>query len=216
LQSRAWRSLPCVARALYLELATRYNGHNNGRISYSVREGAKALKVTKDTVGRMLKLLQERGFIVCTKRGAFSLKVSREASEWRLTEYDCDIIPQHATKDFMRWQPPEADTDRPPKFKIRSSSSDRTVRPETPSGTIKRTMKFKNGADGPASRTVSAQNRALTVRREGHLQLPGGYGCKDASDSSARTAWTTPMALEVGDLNEIAAIRAAFAAGWTD
>jgi hypothetical protein len=33
----------------------------------------------------MLKLLQERGFIVCTKRGAFSRKTVREASEWRLT-----------------------------------------------------------------------------------------------------------------------------------
>src|SRR5262245_2885327 len=131
LHSPAWRSLPCAARALYVEIAARYNGRNNGRISYSVREGAEALRITKDTVARMLKLLQERGFIVCTKKGAFSLKVWREASEWRLTEYDCDVIPQHATKDFMRWQPPEADQVAN-QFKTRSFSSDRTVRPQGP------------------------------------------------------------------------------------
>ena len=180
LQSPAWRSLPCAARALYIEIAARYNGRNNGRISYSVREGAKALKITKDTVGRMLKLLRERGFIVCTKRGAFSLKASKEASEWRLTEYADDVIPQHPTKDFMRWQPPEADQNRPQKFKTRSFSSDRTVRPERPSGTIRRTAKHKNGHDGPAGRTVSAQKVGVTVRPDGHLQLPGGYGCREA------------------------------------
>ena len=90
-------------RALYLEMAKRYNGSNNGRISYSVREGAAALHVSKGSVKNWLDVLHERGFIVCTKRGAFSLKITRDASEWRLTEYDCDTPAQHATKDFMRW-----------------------------------------------------------------------------------------------------------------
>jgi hypothetical protein len=94
------------ARALYLEMAKRYNGSNNGRISYSVREGAAALHVSKGSVKNWLDVLQERGFIVCTRRGAFSLKVTRDASEWRLTEYNCDTPAQHATKDFMRWTCP--------------------------------------------------------------------------------------------------------------
>jgi hypothetical protein len=38
LQSPAWQSLPGGARALYIEMAQRYNGSNNGRIPYSVRE----------------------------------------------------------------------------------------------------------------------------------------------------------------------------------
>jgi hypothetical protein len=111
LKSAAWRSLPATARAIYIEIAQRYNGSNNGRISYSVREGAQALHGSKDTANRALKILAQRGFIVCTKRGAFSVKVSRDASEWRLTEHDADLpSPQHATKDFMRWSPPEPDT----------------------------------------------------------------------------------------------------------
>lgn len=125
LKSVAWNSLPATSRALYLELAARYNGSNNGRISYSVREGAEALHVTKDTTARYLKILEDRGFIVCTKRGAFSHKTVRDASEWRLSEYDSDNPPAHATKEFMRWQPGKSDTNEAPKFKTRYDPSDR-------------------------------------------------------------------------------------------
>ena len=107
LNSPAWRSLPCVARALYIEIAMRYNGSNNGRISYSAREAAAALGIGKATACRTLVVLQARGFIVCTKKGAFSLKANPGASEWRLTEYPDDVIPRYATKEFMSWQPQE-------------------------------------------------------------------------------------------------------------
>ena len=43
LKSPAWRSLSPVERSLYVELAARYNGQNNGRIHYSVRDAAGAL-----------------------------------------------------------------------------------------------------------------------------------------------------------------------------
>ena len=51
---------------------------------------------------RALDALEDRGFIVAMKRGAFSLK-QRHASEWRLTEHACDVSNNMATKDFMRW-----------------------------------------------------------------------------------------------------------------
>jgi hypothetical protein len=184
LQSPAWRSLPPTARALYIELARRYNGSNNGRISFSVREGADALHVGKDTAAHNLKILEERGFIVRIKRGAFSLKTSREASEWRLTEHDQDAPhPNHATKDFMGWQPPEPDTNERPK--TRSFSSNRTVRLQGPNGPTTGTVKPENGPDGPSNRTVNAENPAATVRLEGHLQLPGTGGGPEAGERSA-------------------------------
>ena len=74
LDAPAWKSLPANARALYIELARRYNGSNNGRISYSTREAGQSLHISPCTAGRLLRILQGRGFIVCTKRGAFSLK----------------------------------------------------------------------------------------------------------------------------------------------
>jgi hypothetical protein len=103
LNTPAWRDLDAVSRAVYIEISRRYMGQNNGRIPYSVREGAAELRVSKATISRSMKNLVEHRFLVTTKKGAFSLK-ARHATEWRLTEYDCDNI--LATKDFVRWSPP--------------------------------------------------------------------------------------------------------------
>src|SRR5215831_11338516 len=102
LTSLAWQSLPPAARALYIEIVKRYNGSNNGRIVMGVRDAAKLIGVSKDTALLAFRFLEDRGFIICTKRGAFSHKTCMDASEWRLTEYDSDYPVQHATKEFMR------------------------------------------------------------------------------------------------------------------
>lgn len=105
MRSDAWRSLDCVARYAYIEMAARYAGpgSNNGRLPYSLREMAEALNVSKMTAQRALHKLQERGFIVETKRGAFNLKL-RHATEWRLTEFGCDVTGALATKAFAQWK----------------------------------------------------------------------------------------------------------------
>src|SRR5262249_53552518 len=103
IDSAAWKSLSCNARALYIQLARKYNGRNNGHISYSVREACEDLHIGNATAHRAFRQLQDRGFIVCTKKGAFSWKIVNEASEWRLTEHDNDFPAQHASKEFMRW-----------------------------------------------------------------------------------------------------------------
>jgi DNA-binding transcriptional MocR family regulator len=105
MRTDAWRSLDCVARCAYIEMAARYAGpgSNNGRLPYSLREMAQALNVSKMTALRAFQKLQERGFIVETKRGAFSLKF-RHATEWRLTEFGDDRSGALATKDFAHWK----------------------------------------------------------------------------------------------------------------
>jgi DNA-binding transcriptional MocR family regulator len=105
LDSVAYRDLDPVSRSIYTLIARRYMGQNNGRIPYSVREGAAELRVSKATISRSLARLIDHGFIVATMKGAFSLK-SRHATEWRLTEFDCGN--DFATKDFMRWSPSSA------------------------------------------------------------------------------------------------------------
>ena len=119
LESDAWRSLDAVARALYVEISSRYNGRNNGRIPFSVREAASVVRISKSTASRAFSCLVERGFIVPIKLGAFSLKI-RHATEWRLTEHSCDVTCKGASKDFMRWRRPE---------KIKHGSSVDTVGP---------------------------------------------------------------------------------------
>jgi hypothetical protein len=104
MRSPAWKNLPPTARALYAELGKHYHGYNNGKIGYSVREAAEDLNIAEDTAWRHFGILTERGFIEPVKKGAFSLK-ERHATEWRMTEFTCDVTGKPPTKDFMRWQP---------------------------------------------------------------------------------------------------------------
>jgi hypothetical protein len=106
MQTPAWRSLNGNQRAIYVEMAALYRGpgSNNSRIPYSTRQAAESLHIGKSTAARELEVLQERGFIVTMIKGAFSLK-RRHATEWRLTEFSCDVTNQLATKDFARWSP---------------------------------------------------------------------------------------------------------------
>ena len=101
----AWRDLDAVARAIYIDIARRYAGMNNGRIPYSVREAAAELRVSTATASRALAKLTDHGFIVPVVKGAFSFK-KRHATEWRLTEFACNVTNEAVpTKDFMRWLP---------------------------------------------------------------------------------------------------------------
>jgi hypothetical protein len=98
----AWKSLSGNQRTLYVEVAARYDGSNNGRIPYSVREAAQALHIGKATAARDLSVLEERGFVVVMVRGAFNVKL-KLATEWRLTEFNCDVTGALPTKEFAKW-----------------------------------------------------------------------------------------------------------------
>jgi DNA-binding MarR family transcriptional regulator len=100
LKTSAWLGLSTAARAAYVQLAFRYNGSNNGRIAYSVRDAAAECRLKKDTASRAFKELVDGGFIEATRNGGLSRK-TRLASEWRLTEYRCDLTGAVSTKPFM-------------------------------------------------------------------------------------------------------------------
>jgi hypothetical protein len=110
LRSPAWQSLTGNARAIYLEIAGRYGGpgSNNGRIPYACREASASLKIGQATAIRAIWELEERGFVIAVKRGAFSLK-KKHATEWRLTEFPCDVTNTLiGSKEYLRWQPKAA------------------------------------------------------------------------------------------------------------
>jgi hypothetical protein len=113
-RSEAWQDLNTVARCAYVELSRRYRGpgSNNGRIGYSVRELTTALRVSKATASRALNSLQTHGFIVAMKKGAFNWKV-RHSTEWRLTEFPCDVTGALPTKEFARWKKNMVSTEVP-------------------------------------------------------------------------------------------------------
>lgn len=111
----AWKDLSANARAIYLEIMKRYNGSNNGRIGYSVRQGAQELNVSKGTASKAFKELASHGFIVAEQKGSFTYKMDangnrkRLASEWRLTVYGSNVATDmnsqlHGSMEFTRWQ----------------------------------------------------------------------------------------------------------------
>jgi hypothetical protein len=127
IESEAWKSLGSNAQALYVYIAARYNGKNNGRISFAAREAVLALHVSKATAGRVFKDLINRGFIAIVRRSGFNLKRGPgRATEYRLTEYPCDVTGKPATYKFKNWQRGKNGS----KNISRSHQSTRSVSPE--------------------------------------------------------------------------------------
>ena len=136
MESAAWASLDANARTLYVHIVARYNGKNNGRIPFSTREAALTLNVSKDTAARALKELIDRGLIEIVKRSAFNLKRGPDkATEYRLTEYPCNVTGKPATYKFKKWQ---RGKNGPEDFS-RSDHRDRSVRLEGPISPTTRT-----------------------------------------------------------------------------
>jgi DNA-binding transcriptional MocR family regulator len=100
LKTEAWAALSAAARAIYLQIGFRYNGTNNGRIAYSVRDAARECNVAINTASRAFKELIDLGFIEETRHGSLSRK-TRIASEWRLTAFRCDLTGALKTSQFM-------------------------------------------------------------------------------------------------------------------
>lgn len=104
LASPAWTSLSPNARCAFIELLSKYNGRNNGRIGLSGRSLAEHLHISRATAARALNELTDRGFIEVARKCGFNQKsgVGR-ATEWRVTLYVCDTTGARPSKKFMHW-----------------------------------------------------------------------------------------------------------------
>lgn len=98
--SPAFRSLGGAALKVWIELRSRYNGHNNGDLSLSLDEGARLLSVGKATVQRAFSELETKGFIKMIKRGRW---YGRMATTWAIT--DRSHKGHLATRDWKNWKP---------------------------------------------------------------------------------------------------------------
>ena len=86
MQSPAFLALPPLAIALYVHVASRYTGDNNGEISFSTREAADLLKVSKDTASHLFRELVHKGFLKLAHDSSFTLKM-KLARRWTLTQW---------------------------------------------------------------------------------------------------------------------------------
>jgi hypothetical protein len=107
LRSDAWRSLSGAAVKLYLELHTRFNGGNNGKLHLSMNEATELLGIGKATAKRAYDELMEKGFLVLETPGNW---YSRRAHDWRITSKPTETragrIPP--TVDWKDWRKPTA------------------------------------------------------------------------------------------------------------
>jgi DNA-binding transcriptional ArsR family regulator len=100
LHSLAWRSLSGPAAKVWLELRTRFHGANNSKLILSMDEAARLLGLGKSTVRRALVELQDKGFVVCIRKGQW---YGRLASEWSTT--DRSVNGEPATNAWKVWRP---------------------------------------------------------------------------------------------------------------
>ena len=104
IKSPAWRSLSGSAVKLWLELHSRYNGGNNGRLTLSYAEAAENLGMGKASVQRAYRELVEHGFLALEKKGNW---YHRRAHEWRLTTKPMQHARgrESATNEWRQWRP---------------------------------------------------------------------------------------------------------------
>ena len=99
LRSVAWRSLSGSAVRVYLELHCRFHGNNNGKLSLSMDEASKLLKIGKSTAKNAFDDLIDKGFLVVTRPGQW---LGRQATEYRLTTKQC--AGHRPTNDWKHWR----------------------------------------------------------------------------------------------------------------
>lgn len=104
LKSPAWRQLSGAAMKVFLELHTRFNGGNNGKLHLSMNEAASILGMGKATVQRAFAELQAKGFLVLETPGNW---YHRRAHEWRLTIKPVQGVSGKTspTNDWRYWRP---------------------------------------------------------------------------------------------------------------
>lgn len=103
MKGTAWKALKVGPRALYVELKARYNSHNNGDITLSIREAANALNCSPLTAQKYFKDLQEHGFIKERTKGHLGIGGKGIATKWELTELGYKgALP---TQEYKNWKP---------------------------------------------------------------------------------------------------------------
>ncbi|WP_199221372.1 hypothetical protein [Maritimibacter sp. 55A14] len=105
LRTEAWRHLSVGARALYIELKRRYKGKNNGAITLSHREAAHLLGLHRNSVGKLYRELQDKGFIRMMEAAYLGPSGIGKTARWALDEYSTDTDYKPPLRRFKEWYP---------------------------------------------------------------------------------------------------------------
>jgi hypothetical protein len=198
LKTSAWLGLSAGARAIYIQIAFRYYGSNNGRIAYSCRDAARECNLARDTAHRAFKELVDAGFIEETLHGGLSRK-TRIASEWRLTAHKCDLTGSLSSNLFMtrgvlvnenRKHRSRPQTSRANAVRLSQTTASETPEPVLNDGREcpkRRPVLSQTGAsqspECPKRRPVKAVFEPSPVLNDGTHLIYQGYAANDESAS---------------------------------
>ncbi|MAB11847.1 helix-turn-helix domain-containing protein [Hyphomonas sp.] len=118
-KSVAFRHLSGNALKVFIELRSRFNGVNNGRLSLSYQDAADLLGMSKSSVKRAFDELVEKGFLKRRREGQW---YGRLAAEYILTteKHDGHL----ATHDWKRWTGPSRGKSKP-SVRVRDAKASR-------------------------------------------------------------------------------------------
>lgn len=176
LNSTAWQLLSPNAVKQLIEVWRRYNGVNNGEISYSVREAA-GIGLHRNKAGRALQELVDSGFLKVARDSSFTVK-TREARLWTITALP---MPNGtpATKEFMGG-----------KFRTQSHQRDRQSHPRDrePENDPKTAATVPpKGLSGPVSPLPQSRWRDTSNYHAASLWLAGSSGAEPSTSAATRS-----------------------------
>ena len=103
MNSEAWRSLTPQEVAVYLRVAYRFNGVNNGHLALGVRDAAREAKVSRNTAAKALLNLSEKGLLKRMVLGGYS------TNGGKATTYALTCLPickgKAASREYQAWKP---------------------------------------------------------------------------------------------------------------
>lgn len=185
MQSEAWRHLSGSAVKVLLALAALEKGDNNGEFFLSARKGAEITGLGKNAVNRALHELQDKGFIYCSVRGAFSRKTPHAAC-WGLTwqagpKGSENRAPSHA---YESWRPTEK---RGPRMKDAAVPEKGTSGKET-------SLDCPQIRDGKVAKAAENRQRATVSKRGTHnsYQAPVALRAAKQRTHDPLSAWWHP------------------------
>ena len=103
-KSDAFLAVSGNAFKLFIDITMRFNGYNNGEISYSIREAQDKFGWSPNTVCKYFKELQDLGFLKCSRKGRFDQK--RHASLWEITHWPLphELNKKEGKKTYMSFK----------------------------------------------------------------------------------------------------------------
>ena len=102
--SEAWQNLSCYARTIYIEIAAKHNGYNNGNLSYTFNEASKIMH--RNTYAKALKELVSHGFVDVVRSGGCNKACNIFALSYRWKKYGTPFFEERKrTVINPNWQP---------------------------------------------------------------------------------------------------------------